>query len=280
MPLSPHVGPIIATVRWAASLITKKLFLRTYHRSHEIWIKRRRLGAHWKKCGEHLEYSLYLAQLTDPEPRASKVAIRSTGEDINHLSLIFEADSDVARFQEQVTMVNVNKKAIVWALTNVPYQQLVEFNDSVSFSWDAYRMRNIRITLQSGKELTPFDTMTTHLTHTWCLNSEWKFKWNQFWNLDALQLAKHELALYWRFSFGRPAVQIYGPFPSETPITVPHVLNVITRPISWLMAREAAITIQFWFALWSGLYVLNDKSELQWRWSRHKDVKPPSENGK
>lgn len=271
MPLTPPIGPVITAARWAGGLVTKKLFLSTYHRSHELWAERHRLGSRWESCGEHLEYSLYLAQLTDPEPRTSKIAIRTTGEDVARLSLIFEAESDVARFQEQVTMVNLNQKAIVWTMTNIPYQRFVEFHDRAGprFSWDACRMRDVRIKLQTGKDVASFDTMTSHLTHTWFLNSEWKFKWNRFWNLDALQWAKHRLAQYWRFGFGMPAVRIYGPSSSSAnTITFRQMLAVVTRPIAWLMAKESAIVIQFWFALWSGLYVLNDESQLQWRWSR------------
>lgn len=120
MPLSPPIGPLIAAARWAGGLVTRKLFLSTYHRSHELWAQRHRLGAHCKSYYGHLEHSLYLAQLTDPEPRTSMIAIRATGEDIARPSLIFEAESDVVRFQEQVTMVNVNQKAIVWTMTSIP----------------------------------------------------------------------------------------------------------------------------------------------------------------
>ena len=271
MPLSPPIGPLVAAARWVGSLVTKKLFLSAYRRSHELWAKRHRLGARWESCGEHLEYSLYLAQFTDPEPRTSKIAIRTTGEDVTHLSLIFEAESDVARYQEQVTMVNVNKKAIVWTMSNIPHQRFVEFHDRAGprFSWDACKMRDVRINLASGRDVVPFDTMTSHLTHTWFLNSEWKFKWSLFWNLDALRWAKQRLAQYWRFGFGMPAVRTYGPSASSAKtITLGRMLAVVTRPVAWLMSTECATTIQLWLALWSGLCVLNDESQLQWRWSR------------
>jgi hypothetical protein len=275
MSISPPIGLIITAARWVSGLVTKKLFMSTYHRSHELWAKRQRLGSHWKSCGDHLEYSLYLAQLTDPEPRISKIAIRTTGGDIARLALTFEAESDVARFQEQVTMVNVNRKAIVWTMTNIPYQRFVELHEHVGprFSWDAYRMRDVRIKLQSGEDVAPFDTMTSHLTHTWFLNSEWELKWHRFWNLDAVQWAKHRIAQYWRFRFGMPAVRIYGPSDSSAnTITRRQVLVVITRPIAWLMMNKHTIAIQFWFALWSGLCMLNDESQLQWRWNWRKET--------
>jgi hypothetical protein len=275
MPLSPPIGPLIALVRWAGGLVTKKLFLSTYQRSHELWAKRDRLGAKWQSCGDDLEYSLYLAQLTDPEPRTSKIAIRTTGEGIARLTLVFEAESDVARFQEQVTMVNVSPKAIIWTMTNIPYQRFLEFHDRAGprFSLDSYRLRDVCIKLQSGKDVTPFDTVTSHLTHTWFLNSEWKFKWNRFWNLDALQWAKQRLMQYWLFRFGIPAVRTYGPSDSSTnTITLARMLVLITRPVARMMANESMISIQFWFALWSGLCVLDDKSQLQWRWNRRGQV--------
>jgi hypothetical protein len=270
MPLSPPIGALISAVRWFSSAATKKLFLQTFHRSHEIWIKHHRLGTYWNKCGDHIEYSLYLAYFTDPEPRASKIAIRAITENIVSLSMTFEAESDTDRFQEQITMHDVNRKAIVWTLANIPYQNFIGIDHSgcPRFMWDKYRLRNVKIQLQCGQDITLFDSVISHLTHTWAMNSRWEFKWGRFWNLDALQWAKHQLMQYWRFRFGMPAIRVYYPSHSS-PRNVSWwqvVRAVTTRPIAWLMATEFACSIQFWLLLWSGLFVLNDESELQWRW--------------
>ena len=91
------------------------------------------------------------------------------------------------------------------------------------------------------------------------LNSVWVFKWERFWNLDAIQWAKSRLSQYWRFRFGMPAVRVYGPLGlSSKTISVERAISLTTRPIAWLLAKEFAIAIQFWFALWSGLFILND----------------------
>jgi len=171
MPIPLPIGPVASAIRWIGGLAGKKLFLNTYRRSHALWSQRHQLGAHWKRFGEHFEYSLYLAQITDSEPRASKIAIRAIGEKIARLSLIFEAESDAARFQEQVTMVGVDQKAIIWTMVNIPCQRFIELHDraGLRFSWDACKLRDVRIELGDGREITPFNTMTSHLTHTWFL---------------------------------------------------------------------------------------------------------------
>ncbi len=281
MSLSPPLGLTITVVRWLGSLATKKLFLNTYRRSHELWAHDHRLGAYWEKCGDHLEYSLHLAQHTDPEPQVSKIAFRAKSEEVTHLSLIFEAESYTARFQEQVSLDYVNHKAIVWTMTNIPCQRFFRLHDGVGirFSWDTLKLRDIRITLQSGRELTPFDMLTSSLTHSWFLNSKWKFKWGQYWNLDAIYCAKQTLVEYWRFSFGMPRVRIFRPYDSsDGTITLAQAVAVVTRPIAWAMSKEFVITIQFWFALWSGLCQLNDESQLQWCWRKREELTDLNEN--
>ena len=279
MPLSPPIGTLIAGTRWLGGFVAKRLFLGTYIRSHRLWTKRHQLGVHWERCGEHFEYSLYLAHTTDPEPRTSKIAVRATGENIASVSMLFEAESDVARFQEQIAMININQKAIVWTLTNIPHQQFVELHDraGIRFSWDAYKMCNIRIKLQSGRDTPLFDTPTSDLTHTWFLNSDWIFRWGQFWNLDTVKWAKNRLAQYWRFRFGMPGVRTYGPTTTSSQALKPwRVFAIATRPIAWLMAQDSAVTVQFWLAIWSRLFVLNEESQLQLRWHLHRET---SESG-
>ncbi|WP_211442454.1 hypothetical protein [Collimonas humicola] len=210
-----------------------------------------------------------MAQFTDPEPRISRIAFRALHEDIQELTLFFEAESASARFQERIEIRNVNKKPIVWIMTNVPHQDFLRSNEctGLQFSWDTYRISVTRLKLKNGYEVDPFNALTCHLTHTWFLNSTWKWKWKRFWNLDAIQWAKTRLFEYWHFGFGMPAIRIFGPNGFEV-TTVQRLLISATRPIAWVMSRNWVITFQFWIAIWSGLYVLNDESELQWRWAK------------
>lgn len=271
MPILPPIGAVFSALRWTFAWLTKALFLGAYRRSHELWAKRHQLGAHWNACGQHLEYSIYLAQFTDPEPRTPRIAFRAVDEDIATLSLVFEADSYTARFQERIALVNVNRKPIVWAMTNIPYQEFLEFHERAGplFSWDSYKLCAVQLRLKSGSDVKPFDTMDSHLTHTWFHNSTWKYRWQRFWNLDAIQWAKTRLYEYWTFSFGMPATRSYGPNGHEARV-IQRLVESGTRPISWLMASDWVVTLQFWGALWSRLYVLNDEEELQWRWKRPK----------
>lgn len=64
---------------------------KTYQLSHERWAVRHRLGASWHSLGNYLEYSLRFAQLTDKEPRCSRIAFRSKEERLQQVELVFEA---------------------------------------------------------------------------------------------------------------------------------------------------------------------------------------------
>ena len=270
------VGPIVAALRWLwgwlwgwlRGWLARRLFLRTYRRAQEISAKRRRLGAIWEACGSHFEYSDYLAQFTDPEPRTSRIALRSVSEDIDVLALVFEAESASARFQERIEVFHVGRKPIVWTMTNVPYQDYLGFHERSGprFSWESCRIIVTRLKLKSGEEARPFETIAADLTHSWFLNSKWKHRWGRFWNLDAVEWAKRRLAEYWRWGFGMPSTRQYGPNGLEVGAGR-RLAIVFTRPIAWLLSRDSVVTIQFWMAIWSGLYVLNDESELHWRWS-------------
>lgn len=264
------IGPIISAIRRLASIVTKCLFLPTYRRSHAIWVDHHRLGTHWTKCGEHLEYSLYLAHATDPEPKISKIAIRATGQDLHRVSMVFEAESDVARYQEPIVLHNVDPKAIVWTLTNIAYQNLSQVNEKagIRFSLDEYRFRNVQVTLDDGTEDRAFDTMQTSLTHTWHWNSDWNYRWGRYWNLDAAKWAKQQMALYWRFGFGMPQAPEYGPSGTSASFNLTQLWVAATRPLSRVMATNMLLTLQFWLAIWSGMFILNNESELQWRWKQ------------
>lgn len=261
MTLPLPVGLMIRAIGWIKELLLKHLFLSTYVRSHGLWVKRHRLGTHWTECGDYFEYSLYLAQLTDPEPRESKIAIRAISEEIASLSLVLEARSASARFQERIELLNVNRKPLVCKLPNIPYQDVPEFHEQAGplFSWDDYDISVTSLQLVNGNKMRPFKSMRASLSHTWFLNSRWERRWKCFWNLDAVKEA--QLRIYQRWAF-----QVkYAYFGRELNLAQGLAVAAM-RPFAWVMAQDWAIAAQFWIAIWSGLYVLNDKSELQWRW--------------
>ncbi|WP_172670442.1 hypothetical protein [Chromobacterium subtsugae] len=221
-----------------------------------------------------MEYSLYLAHATDQDPKVSRIAVRATRQDLHRVSMVFEAESDVVRYQESIVLHNVNRKAIVWTLSNIPHQMLIQtsVNEGVRFSLDECGFRNIKVTLDDGTEKHAFDTMQSSLTHTWHLNSEWKYRWGRYWNLDAVKWAKQQMALYWRFVFGMPRVRVYTPSGPPTQFNLTQLWIVATRPLAWVMATNMLLDLQFWLAIWSGMFIINSESELQLRW---KQVKMP-----
>lgn len=269
MPISVPVGPIVKAVLWAQSWVTKKLFLKTYRFSHAVWTGQHRLGAHWQRCGAYLEYSLFLANAADREPRVSQIAFRAVDEPVKFLSLVLEAESSKARYQERISGINIDSKPITWRISNVPHQEFLGFSaqGDPQFSLDTLKIHVCELKLLNGRDVAPFSALTSCLTHSWFLNSTWKYRWNQSWNLDAVFEAKRCLRMYWKFRFGQPAVRCYGPATTEGK-SVWQLLAIGLSPIAWLMSRDCLISLQFWGAIWSGLYVITDKESLHWRWAK------------
>jgi hypothetical protein len=271
MPLSFPLGPVAKAIRWMWKVITKKLLFKAYQCSHEMWARRHRLGTYWCTCGPHLEYSLHLALLTDPEPRTSLIAFRSTNDCISSLRLVFEAEARGIFFQEPIQLINIGRKPIVWTMRNVPYQDFIDYSEQTGlrFSYHRFRLRQVTLTLSEGQTVSPFDSLPNELTHTWFLNSKWKHRWGRFWNLDAIEEAQYRLRSYWGHCFCKASVRTYiGGVYMENRFQ--WLARMVTRPIAWIMSSKPAVITQFWTSIWSGLFVLNGESHLQWRWKNNR----------
>lgn len=90
MSLPVPFGAIVTVVKKCWSTLTQIMLIKTYQLSHERWAVRHRLGASWHSLGNYLEYSLRFAQLTDKEPRCSRIAFRSKRNDCNKLNLFLK----------------------------------------------------------------------------------------------------------------------------------------------------------------------------------------------
>lgn len=108
-----------------------------------------------------------------------------------------------------------------------------------------------------------FECLISTIMHNWFLQSRGRRRWGIFWNLDAIEFAKKCIAEYWEYNFGMPDTMGKLKFSACRRLVI-----IFTRPISWLMAKKSIISLQFWLAIWSGFYILNDESELQWRWTK------------
>lgn len=120
MSLPVPFGAIVTVVKKCWSTLTQIMLIKTYQLSHERWAVRHRLGASWHSLGNYLEYSLRFAQLTDKEPRCSRIAFRSKEERLQQVELVFEAIGSGLRYQETLCIHDVNNSPIILTLSNIP----------------------------------------------------------------------------------------------------------------------------------------------------------------
>lgn len=242
-------GPLRSAVEWLYDRLTKLLLLSTYRQSHELWAKRHRLGAHWTLLGEALEYSLYLAQPSDPEPRTSRIAFRATEDNIESVDLVFEAVGSGIRYQEPIWLHHVDRRPIVRALSSVPSLDVLELSErGLFFTIDSYQIRNCSIRYPDGRSRELADSLEGHLIQNWFLNDLWVNRWSRWWNCNEIRYAKRNIAEYWRFRSGWPLRRA----------------SILGK----IMSARWLVTIQFWLAIWSRLYVMNDDGLLEPRWKR------------
>lgn len=267
---------VVKAADWIWQRVTKALLYKTYAASHEKWTIRHRLGARWDPLGKHLEYSVRLALPTDPEPRISRLALRATGESLAKVDLYFEAIGAGIRYQERVSVCDLDIRPIVWNLTNVPVQAFVGGEEyGIAFSVEEIQLRQCVIQRSNGAELPAQDSVTSYMTQSWLLSDEWRLRWGNRWNCNAIKFAKSEIALYWRFRFGLPAYRVYTPFASsERNFSIRPVLQTLGR----LMALPTFVRAQFWLAIWSGLWMMDEDDRLCFRW-RHSRVKSEAQDG-
>ena len=237
-----------ATVTWLCNKVTEQIALPVYRRSHALWVDRNRLGAHWRPLGSYLEYSIYVGKLTDPEPRHTHIAVRAReGVKVERASFVFEAASGFQRYQEPITLHNLDQRPIKWTTNNVPPDELVHASDQgIIFRWDTYRFTNIELAMLDRGGIKELDSLTSHLTHTWLLNSEWIRVSDVFLNLDAIKHCREDLAIYWRFGFCRPTM--YHPGPRRRGLTIFDISVFLSRPLKAVMSSDLAVKVQFWLA--------------------------------
>lgn len=250
--------------KWIWDRATKVLLYKVYSHSHRNWTKRVRLGARWKNLGEHLEYSVKLAQPTDPEPRVSRLAIRATSGRIKTLDLFFEASGNGLRYQEKISAYNVDTSPLIWNMTNIPMQMYLGGPDEIiRFSIDEYQIVNCVVTTFEGHEKSTCYSERAYLSHSWFLNDDWVWRWGSWWNCNSIKFAKGEIHIYWRLVFGGGHELIY----SRKKMKKLDLFRLFRRTVGYLMSLSLLVRLQFWMAIWSGLYVLdsNDRLRLRWR---------------
>lgn len=267
---------VVKAADWIWQRVTKALLYRTYAASHQKWSVRHRLGAQWDDLGGHLEYSVRLALPTDPEPRISRLALRSTGESLAKVDLYFEAIGAGIRYQEKVSVCDVDCRPIVWNLTNIPIQEFVGGEDrGVAFSVEDIQLRQCVIERSSGHIVPSQDSMQSNMSQSWLMHDEWKHRWGHHWNCNTIKFAKSEIAIYWRFGFGLPEYRVYSPHATNR--GQKFSLRPVLQGLGRIMALAPIVKAQFWLAIWSGLWVLDSDDRLCLRWRAIKTESEPQD---
>lgn len=268
---------IVKTVKWIWQRVTKVLLYKTYTASHRKWVARHRLGAQWHHLGAHLEYSVRLAQPTDPEPQISRLALRSTGESLAKVDLYFEALGAGNRYQEKISVCGVDHRPIVCSLKSIPVQAFVGGqNRGIAFSVEHVQLRQCVVQRSSGEVLPARDSAIFTMSHSWIMHDEWARGWGRWWNCNAIKFAKGELAVYWRFAFGLPQYRVYSPYASYS--RYKFGLSPVLQGFGWIMAQPLLVTVQFWLAIWSGLCVMDKDDKLRFRWNANKAASEQQED--
>lgn len=257
---------VMKAASWVWQRITKMLLYKTYSGSHQKWNSHYQLGARWEPLGSYLEYSFRLAQPTDHKPQISKFALRSTGQRLSNVDLYFDACGAGVRYQEKISVCDVDRTPMVWNLINVPVLNLVgDPRKAVRFSVEEVQLRQCVIRLSDGETLPPCSTTRISPSQSWLLSDEWVYRWGHWWNCNAIKFTKGEIALYWRFCFGFPRIRAYSPYVTDTRRRL--TIQALLRCIGLVMAFPPLVTVQFWLAIWSRLFVIDRDDRLCFRWA-------------
>ncbi|WP_155639550.1 hypothetical protein [Burkholderia multivorans] len=231
---------------WFRDKLARLFMLPTYRRSHAVWVKRSCLGANWKPLWAGVEYDISVPHPAYPEPRICRVAFRAPETPVRSAEMILEVRGAGIRYQEHIRLHDINSRPIVLSLRSVPELDVELTGDNIFFSVDEYVFLSGTVVLSDGTER-KYDTSLLHsLIQNWLFNDEWVTRWGRWWNCNEVMNAKRLIAEYWRFRFG------YG--------------TTRSRVLGNTLGTSWAVSVQFWLAVSSRLFVLSDDGELILRW--------------
>ncbi|MGN8134613.1 hypothetical protein ACTJLC_07785 [Paraburkholderia sp. 22099] len=237
------VGKVAA---WCWDKLTRLFMLPTYRRSHAAWLRRNSLGTSWKPLWDGVEYDISFPHPAYPEPRVCRVAFRTHGPEVRSADMILEVRGAGIRYQEHIRLQDINSRPIVLSLRSVPELDIALKNDEFSFSVEDYVFLSGKFVLRDGDERSHETSLRHSLIQNWLFNDEWVNRWGRWWNCNEIKHAKRLLEEFWGFRFGYR--------------TLRSAILGKTLGTSW------AVSIQFWLAVSSQLFVLSDDGELRLRW--------------
>lgn len=246
------IGKILT---WIWNKVTSFWLLKTYQKSHEYKVKNIRLGARWKKLGENIEYSLRLANHADHESLKSKVAFRTTKGMLKAMTLFFEATGNGIRYQQKIELANLDEKAIIVSLEQIPRQVLIEASDAgIFFTINEICFIECVVTLADGYQCQPFNSRKLHISNNWLLNDKWERRWGVLWNCNAIERAKCKIAAYWKWKLGEYRYFLL----SQSYHKQFSIQSQIRKLICTMLIHPYMLTLQFWLAIHSGCFMLED----------------------
>lgn len=253
-------------IKWGWDKLTRFWLLKTYRKSHEFKQKRLRLGAHWEKLGEHLEYSLRLSNPADHEKIKSRVAFRSPNGAIKNVNMFFEARGSGIRYQQKIELININENILIVTLDRIPQDDLLESSErGIFFTIDEIQFIECHFIFSDSHHSPVFNSLTSHLTYNWLLNDKWKRRWGMLWNCNAIEYAKVEISNYWRCQLGDYRYFVFYSHEQKN-FTLE---GVIRKRLCKILIHPYALTIQFWLAIHSGFYRFGDGKLIRRKKLKH-----------
>jgi hypothetical protein len=268
MALTPPAGLIVTVVKWLWAKLTQKLLINTYMHSHEQWASRNRLGARWDSIGDNLKFSIRFGLPTDNRESMTRIAFKTTDTLLSRIEMTIEAEGAGIRYQEHVSLVNVNTSPLVLNLANIPVLDVFFPKESIEFSVNSYQISNCQIWYEDGTREHIKNCQRYYLMHNWCLNDTWIRRWGMTWNCNAIHEAKRRIGDYWKWGFKAPVMGIYPPFTASNS----RLYTGQAESLRWLMTRQWCLALQFWLAVWSGLFVMGRDNVLRWRWKKEPKI--------
>ncbi|MGJ8525741.1 hypothetical protein LMG33818_001488 [Halomonadaceae bacterium LMG 33818] len=252
---------VIKLFRIIGRFFIKKFMLPTYKKSHEVWEGRRSLGRYWYNLGEHIEYSIRHVSIADPENMEPRIALRSKNRKVRALDFVVESFGSGIRYQDRISVNNIDNSPIVQKLINMPRDGLIESSkNGIYFSLDSFKIKHCSLTFDDHV-VNIEDSLKKTIMHNW-VNDEFIQRIDQLWNTNEIRWVKQDIVSYWKWWFGRPRVFTISSAPVNKSKTS-FVKDFITDSIRWFMCLKWLVSLQFWLGIWFGKIVWDEDGHLK-----------------
>lgn len=239
--------PLAAVLAPFLTRISQWLFLETLKESNDrylSWVYK----DSWCQLGENVEFSTYLPTIWANEKNAfAQILVRSIDdEEVDEVHLLVESYNNFIKYQDNITVKNVSKRATVVSLPSIPLRA-VEVLESGGIITSVSRLEISLLTVddQGFKEK---ETVTHSLMNSEILNDRFIEKWDFYWNMAAIDDAYRDIRAYLHFHLCQQKYFTSQKMPIR--IIVGEVARrLLGRPIFWVLSRNILIRIYFWLPI-------------------------------